>query len=405
MCVIMVANQGTRPTEEMVHLGWEANKFGGGVAWQEDGQVKWVKGLDEDQMQEYNKKLPFPYVLHFRIPSGGTSTLPGVCHPFPIEGKVSLSLKGASKTGVLFHNGFWTNWKDKLTTAAVNSRFRLPPGSWSDTRGLAWMTSHFGLGILELIDEKVIVITPKFIHTFGNGWNIENDVLVSNLSWKSKGTTTPYHMGQPASWQGRGRHNNQGSTGGDLGNVHGSFRGQGTGGADQRRLSSGETDQKKVEEGASESGSKVVEALVGSVVSSEVTTPPVVPSQGSWARGLNHNEFRTPASYPYHQDMKCSKCNTAKADIWERGSRRCWNCWELDNRAEKEAKAASPVALLTGKVRESTCNFCGVDKAQHRTLSTNEWMCNRCWINKQRPKLRKAEEEIIPLPQESGQIH
>jgi hypothetical protein len=264
------------------------------------------------------------------------------------------------------------------------------------------MTSHFGLGILELIDEKVIVMTPKFIHTFGNGWQVEEGVIFSNMTWKQGAARHQgsYHGQGAAAWM-----QNRGSR--EVDPIVGSFRRPGSGGNDQRRLPSGETEQKAVEEGTAKSGSTVEgEKVVAATVVPPIQTQVRQGDQSNWARSINGKSYSTSgATYPYHQDQKCHDCQSAKADIWEHGHRRCWNCWDLANKAKDEVNKDNPVVVMTGKVRESTCNFCNMNRAIHRTLGDNKWMCNQCWINGNRPKLRLAEEETLLIPQPSGSVH
>src|SRR3990167_4889598 len=198
MCVVMVAHK-TRPTEDMLEKGWNANPAGAGIAWRETKEgkgkkdspivtVEWRKGLELKDVIDLAATVPLPNIVHFRIPSvGGKSAQ--LCHPFPIEDSVSLALKGSTTGHVLFHNGHWGTWKDKTYDALVRKGMKMPSGKWSDTRAMALIASIYGIGVLDLIDEKAIAFGPSDIEISGSGWSWENEVLCSNTSWKYGHTT------------------------------------------------------------------------------------------------------------------------------------------------------------------------------------------------------------------------
>ncbi len=191
MCVIAV-NEEVRMTKEHVEKMWVANPAGGGVAWRDGDVVVWRKGLEEDEMIELCATVPLPFIAHFRVPSGGFGASKALTHPFPITKDVDLALEGRTKGAVLFHNGHWKDWKEtSLKTAVAQSRSKLPTGRWSDTRAMAWAASHYGLGILEFIDEKVIVFTPSVIEVFQPlGWSKVDGLWVSNKGWEHRVTTS-----------------------------------------------------------------------------------------------------------------------------------------------------------------------------------------------------------------------
>lgn len=213
MCVILVCDT-TRPTPEMVMKAWKQNDHGGGVAWRENGYVHWQKNLTETEMQKACKTLPFPFVAHFRIASqGGRASL--LCHPFEVNKQATSAYEGKTKGAVLFHNGTWTGWRNSILDACVRSNTKVPTGEWNDTRAMALMASIYGDGILEFINEKVVVFGPKQYQYFGDGWEEVDDIVVSNKLF-----LTRFHSGQ-------GYHNHgQGSTGrgGTVPGVHGEVR-------------------------------------------------------------------------------------------------------------------------------------------------------------------------------------
>lgn len=183
MCVIAVAEE-TRPTEKMVEKMFNANKNGAGIAWREGDMVKWKKGLKLEEVQKLCAEVPLPFVVHFRIPSCG-GDYDFLCHPFPIEKGVSLALKGSTKGFVLFHNGHWGPWKNNVMETVIKRGGTIPNGKWSDTRAMAFMAANYGLGILEMIDEKAVAFGPNVVESFGTGWGKVNDVWVSNKGWES----------------------------------------------------------------------------------------------------------------------------------------------------------------------------------------------------------------------------
>jgi hypothetical protein len=221
MCVIAcVIEHDKRPTEIQVRAMWDANPYGGGVAWQEDGLVHWDKGVSEDEMVKYAAKLPIPHILHFRIPSvGGDRT--DLCHPFPITKTCRLDLQGKTdKHSVLFHNGTWSEWAkmSQIWIAASAGKIKAIPGPWSDSRAMAYWAAIFGEDILDggrnspwTIHEKIAVLGPTGeIRVYGEGWTEVDGFIVSNEGWtfrakkaereKEAGFMANYHTTPPNSY-------------------------------------------------------------------------------------------------------------------------------------------------------------------------------------------------------------
>ncbi len=192
MCVIFVVDK-DRPTPEMVSKAFDVNSKGGGVAWREKDVVKWVKGLDEDGMQKFAKKLPIPFLMHFRKDTVGGDSMP-MTHPFVVDKNSSIALNGQTNTYVMMHNGTWHPWKEKVLEAAVRSNTPMPGGRWSDSRAMAFVASIYGIGALEVIDERSAVLSPTDIQVFGSIWYRVNGVICSNKLWedgKVRQTTNP----------------------------------------------------------------------------------------------------------------------------------------------------------------------------------------------------------------------
>jgi hypothetical protein len=194
MCVIFIAEK-KRPTESMIERAYETNAEGAGAAWRVEGPkgepwVQWKKGMELGEIQDLAKEIPLPYVLHFRIAScGGPSRF--LTHPFVVDENATTTIEGQGPNPVLFHNGHWGKYKDVALEAAVkNVGFKLPSGKWSDSRTMAWLAHHYGLGILEMIDEKVVVFTPKGqLELFGGPWSMSEEVWCSNKHWEFRGVS------------------------------------------------------------------------------------------------------------------------------------------------------------------------------------------------------------------------
>ncbi len=211
MCVILVCDT-KRPNDDMVEKAWTQNPQGGGIAYRKDNLICWEKGLDLKEMKQFAKDLPFPFVLHFRIASTGTRSA-YLCHPFHISAEADVDLIGSTDKAVLFHNGTWGNWRYNTLSSIVNVGAKIPTGPWSDTRAMALMAHHFGGGALEMINERTVFFSPTELEIYGDGWEEEGDILMSNTIFlkKFQSTTTvtyPYGTGGQGSttWVG-GTHN------------------------------------------------------------------------------------------------------------------------------------------------------------------------------------------------------
>lgn len=195
MCVIMLVAE-KRPSEEMIEKAWETNDDGGGVAWRSKGEVIWRKGLNLEGMKTFMRTAPLPYVAHFRIASSG-GVREDLTHPFPIDVTAPLELEGRTKGRVLFHNGHWHDWQTKCLEAAVSGNAPIPMGAWSDSRGMAWLCSLYGPGILEFINgQRFVVFGPNDVNVIGSTWTKVDDVWCSNdLFVNRRVKTAGYHSG------------------------------------------------------------------------------------------------------------------------------------------------------------------------------------------------------------------
>lgn len=204
MCVILICDK-RRPSEEEIEAAYEANPAGAGVAWRDKGIVHWKKGLNLEEIKEFIPSVPLPLVAHFRIPTAGGSS-GRLTHPFPLEPEVPLDLEGQTENGVLFHNGHWGEWQRRCWEMAALSGRKFPVNKWSDSRAMAWIAANWGIGFLDLIDEKVVVLAPEKVHIFGKNWTLYGEpgqtLWCSNTGWTSrirKNVPTSYHTTPPAS--------------------------------------------------------------------------------------------------------------------------------------------------------------------------------------------------------------
>jgi hypothetical protein len=375
MCVIMVVSgyKEARPSKEMIRLGYERNSHGAGVAWQENGKVKWLKGMDLATVTKFHKKLPFPYVLHFRAASVGTIDGPHGCHPFPVDAMSSTALSGEAES-VLFHNGFWHDWKSKIVEISIKGHLPLPAGGWSDTRALAWAGSHLGPGFLELVSEKLVVLSGKDEPDIYGGldqWSTVDDILVSNTHWQpSKATTTAivhngfYHTTPPAS----------------LSNSSATTTKEGSNG------------------GASQSGATFCWGRGGSEAGKDSGTTHAQGGEAHQQGGVQkadedsvRKEGMDGTSHPL-MAVKCAVCRVAEARTWLNQIPRCIKCWmtadtdvlghEAIDKPHMEFYANHPID------NRPSCELCHVKKANQRLMSTNEWICSTCWTSRARPPIR-----------------
>ena len=176
MCIILVANK-KHLSREMIENSFENNPDGCGIAWPTGSHVHFEKGMmTVDRMLELCDRAPLPHIAHFRIATQG-GVRPELCHPFPVTRDVPLILEGDIDGPVLFHNGNWSSWRDNIIDKLGRVDYEghpisnVPNGKWSDTRAMAWMAAHFGKSVLELIDEKAVVLGPNGeLDAYGNGW-------------------------------------------------------------------------------------------------------------------------------------------------------------------------------------------------------------------------------------------
>lgn len=175
-----------RLTDQMIDDMTAFNADGFGMAWIEDGKVRWQKGLDDVKAKLFARHLPLPYVAHARLATVGGPTAQ-LAHPFPIEKGSSVKLRGKANR-VLFHNGHVSEWR-ALVHASDGRKAPILGNKWSDSRAIAHVVATRGKSMLKhLGGQRFAILTPHGIERFGAGWdkaedyNAETIFLSSSIS-------------------------------------------------------------------------------------------------------------------------------------------------------------------------------------------------------------------------------
>jgi predicted glutamine amidotransferase len=177
MCVILVCPANVRPDRMTLDACHEANPHGAGVAWREDGEVRWFKGLEPDELEPLIAGLKGEIVIHFRWASVGEVT-PKLCHPFPVSSKATIRLSGHARA-VLFHNGTWGQWRETLRRMP---KHRTPDGLLSDSRVAASLVDLCGVTVLDRLPGRYVFFERDFTELYGD-WRDWRGMRVSNLGF------------------------------------------------------------------------------------------------------------------------------------------------------------------------------------------------------------------------------
>jgi predicted glutamine amidotransferase len=137
--------------------------------------VRWVKGLEPDEVEPLIESLPGEIVIHFRWASVGEVT-PKLCHPFPVTPSATTRLNGTARA-VLFHNGTYGAWRDVLRKMPKG---RIGDKLLSDSRVVASMIDYLGIDVLDEINGKFVVFERDFTKLFGY-WENFGGMKASNL--------------------------------------------------------------------------------------------------------------------------------------------------------------------------------------------------------------------------------
>ncbi len=188
MCVILVCPENVRPDRATLDACHRANPHGAGVAWREDGKVRWFKGLEPEGIEPLIAELSGEIVIHFRLASVGEVT-PKLCHPFPITACATTRMSGHA-LAALFHNGTWSNWRETLRRMPRHHR---PDGLMSDTRVAASLVDLCGMDVLDRLPGRWVFFDRDFTELYGD-WREWCGMKASNLYF------LPLRGHGPSSW-------------------------------------------------------------------------------------------------------------------------------------------------------------------------------------------------------------
>jgi len=185
MCVIIHSpNKKHRPTLETLRLCEKRNPDGTGIAWIENGQVSYLKGLSIEAIADCLKILQGEVVIHFRFATAGGKDV-RLCHPFPVTDDATPKAYGHSQC-VLFHNGHWGGYKSFLTENHIQLK-----GPVSDTRVAAIGTWIEGNEFLKSLPGRFLRMSAKVgVQRFGD-WVEREGMHFSNLNWVASTKPAP----------------------------------------------------------------------------------------------------------------------------------------------------------------------------------------------------------------------
>ena len=195
MCVIGICNT-KRIEKPEFSESFRLNDDGVGFAWQENGKVRYIKGIMvmEEAWKAYNKHVPqdcFPHVVHFRK---GTPKVKDLTHPFNITEESEIYLNYEGEDQILFHNGGINMWKPMLIQTLLRTGKKLE-GEWSDTRMIAIWIKLLGENVLEILDGKFVVMSPTDVNYYGNWEKEDKGILWSNRTYVVTGVTGRNYSG------------------------------------------------------------------------------------------------------------------------------------------------------------------------------------------------------------------
>lgn len=211
MCVILACDE-KLPGEKTVRAAAERNPDGGGVAWVENGKVRWEKGLPDgkaawDVIKAVGRA---PLLAHFRIATVG-GKIEKLTHPFPISPGIPLDLKGQAPA-VLMHNGHWNAWDTHLKTALSASKGKWPRGEWSDSRAIAWFLLTGGQGAIDFLEkhggglggDRIVSLNGEGILDFWGNWYHRDGFYISNDHFETKVSIAPGYNTKHTGNSGKG---------------------------------------------------------------------------------------------------------------------------------------------------------------------------------------------------------
>ena len=179
MCVILLCTTNSRPTLREMHECETCNPDGIGVAWREEGQVHWEKGIDVKRAWTLSNMHTGPFLLHFRLASSGGKS-PLLCHPFPVGG--SLDMTGTTRGMVVAHNGHMASPECLMSLTGIKLE-----GPASDTRVVAALMAQKGVRIMRDMPGLWVTFGAKGVSKSGAWDKMRSGLWASNLYWEGGG--------------------------------------------------------------------------------------------------------------------------------------------------------------------------------------------------------------------------
>lgn len=183
MCVAAIISKPVTMTQ--LQQMEDDNPHGAGVAWADDGQLFFSKGLGAKEIFELQEAgwLTFPYLLHFRWATHGARTM-AMTHPFPLGPRALLGELDGHADKLMIHNGVWHGYKDFLELVDADPDLI---SKASDTAIAAYLTAWlpnlpeempWAVAIGSLAEDGTMKV-----ERFGMCWEEHEGNLYSNLSW------------------------------------------------------------------------------------------------------------------------------------------------------------------------------------------------------------------------------
>lgn len=170
----------------------DSNPHGAGVAWEQDGEIRFIKGLDAAdifQLQE-DKVLKYPYLLHFRWATHG-GKIPQLTHPFPLGPRALMGELHGGCQSLLIHNGTWNSYMHNVERFVGESgNYEIPEeiiNEMSDTAIAAYMAYYdedilddiaWATALAEMRGGSMEIVTRGTWYDHEGNW-------YSNLHWKN----------------------------------------------------------------------------------------------------------------------------------------------------------------------------------------------------------------------------
>lgn len=174
------------------------NPHGGGVAWEQDGKIRFIKGLNAKDVHQFQQDgvLRYPYLLHFRWATHG-ARVAELTHPFVLGPRALMGETSGECNALMIHNGTWSNYDRFASKALSEGNFEFPEeilNEASDTAIAAWLALD-NPDILDMVPWATAVAeirdttdehgepTKTMDITTRGTWSEKEGNWYSNLNW------------------------------------------------------------------------------------------------------------------------------------------------------------------------------------------------------------------------------